>query len=297
MAGPNHDQELPGRGEMAACGAAGVDRAKGGLSAPAPRFRGVEPLLLGRFRVGSVPYLNAAPLTCGLEGDVRFVVPSKLAEMLQANELDAALVSVAAALLSDRYDILDGVAIASRGEVYSVLLAHRIPLDKVREVYCDTASLTGFNLLRVLLAERGLTVSFRPLPEYASAVDREAVLLIGDQAIDFQRTAHHHAIFDLGTAWFELTGLPFVYAVWALRRGVDNAALCTRLREAQATGQQTLDRIVRDRPDYDLAFRERYLRRNVYYRLGIEEKRAVARFAELLSRHGLGPVYPARYVS
>src|SRR5438034_7632440 len=107
---------------------------------------------LAPFRVGSVPYLNAVPLTRGLEEEIIFVPPSKLAEMLRRDELDAALVSVTEVLFNDRYDILDGTAIASLGEVKSVLLAYRRPIEEVKEVYCDTASLTGMNLSRVLLA-------------------------------------------------------------------------------------------------------------------------------------------------
>ena len=66
------------------------------------------------------------------------------------------LVSVVEVLFNDRYDILDGIAIASLGEVKSVLLAHRKPLSEATEIFCDTASLTSVQLLRVLLAERGL---------------------------------------------------------------------------------------------------------------------------------------------
>jgi chorismate dehydratase len=118
---------------------------------------------LAPFRVGSVRYLNAVPLTRGLEDEVVFATPSELAKMLQRNELDAALVSVTEVLFSDRYDVLDGTAIASLGEVKSVLLAHRKPIEEAREIFCDTASLTSVNLLRVLLAERGLKPEFKPL--------------------------------------------------------------------------------------------------------------------------------------
>src|ERR1044071_6003076 len=75
---------------------------------------------LGNFRVGSVPYLNAVPLTRGLEGEIKFVPPAQLAEMLARAELDAALVSITEVLFNDRYDVLDGIAIASLGEVFSV---------------------------------------------------------------------------------------------------------------------------------------------------------------------------------
>src|SRR5437773_6404940 len=112
---------------------------------------------LAPFRVGSVRYLNAVPLTRGLEQQVSFATPSELAEMLRRDELDAALVSVTEVLFNDRYDVLGGIAVASLGEVQSVLLAHRHPLEEATEIYCDTASLTSVQLLRVLLAEQGLT--------------------------------------------------------------------------------------------------------------------------------------------
>src|SRR5881409_3791143 len=124
---------------------------------------------LAPFRVGSVPYLNAVPLTRGLEEQILFVTPSKLAEMLQRDELDAALVSVTEVLFNDAYDILDGIAVASLGEVKSVLLAHKRPLREIGEVFCDTASLTSVNLLKVLLAEQGIVAQFTPLPSYDAA--------------------------------------------------------------------------------------------------------------------------------
>src|SRR5216110_3705858 len=100
---------------------------------------------LAPFRVGSVPYLNAVPLTRGLEEQIIFVTPSKLAEMLRRDELDAALVSVTEVLFHDRYDVLDGIAVASLGEVKSVLLAHKPALSDATEIFCDTASLTSVN--------------------------------------------------------------------------------------------------------------------------------------------------------
>ena len=249
------------------------------------------------FRVGSVPYLNAVPLTRGLEDEIQFVTPSKLAEMLRRDELDAALVSVTEVLLHDRYDVLDGVAIASLGEVRSVFVAHRYPMAEVREIFCDPASLTSLNLLRVLLAERGIKAELIPLPDYETAPSCDAVLLIGDRAIDFSRAENDHQIWDLGTAWFELTKLPFVYAVWALRRGMENKELRRHLREAKDFGVDTLDHIIRTRTEYDLDFRKDYLGWHIHYHLGTDEKRGLAKFAELLRKHGLGPVFDPRYVS
>jgi len=250
-----------------------------------------------KFRIGSVQYLNAVPLTRGIQSEVIFAEPARLAEMLRANELDAALVSTAEVLLTDRYDILDGIAIASLGEVYSVLLVHRCPLAEIQEVFCHTASLSGLNLLKVLLAERGLKPEFKPLPDPARAAEHDAVLIIGDPAIDFQRAPHAHGIFDLGTAWYELTNLPFVFAVWALRRGVENKALRRELREAKQFGIDTLDYVIETREEYDEDFRRDYLGWHVHYHLADDEKRGIAKFCELLQKHGLGPVYEPKYVT
>lgn len=257
----------------------------------------LEQETLDPFRVGSVPYLNAVPLTRGLEDQIIFVPPAQLAEKLRRNELDAALVSVTEVLFHDLYDVLDGVAVASLGEVKSVFLAHRAPLETLTEIFCDTASLTSVNLLKVLLAERGLHPKFSPLDSYSHAGNHEAVLLIGDRAIDFLRAPHTHEIWDLGAAWFELTQLPFVYAVWALRRGLESRELRRQLREAKAFGLDTLDSIINSRTEFDLDFRKDYLSWHIHYHLGTDEKRGLQKFIELLRKHGLGPVYEPRYVS
>jgi chorismate dehydratase len=252
---------------------------------------------LAPFRVGSVEYLNAVPLTRGIEDQIVLATPARLAELLRRDELDAALVSITEVLLTDRYDILDGIAIASLGEVYSVLLAHKKPLEEAKEIFCDTASLTSVNLLKVLLAGRGLKPEFKPLENYKVAAEKDFVLLIGDRAIDFQRAPHKHEIFDLGAAWTEMTNLPFVYAVWALRRGIENSRLRRLLRETKNFGMETLEVIIRNHEAYDLDFRKDYLGWHVHFHLGADEKRGIAKFCELLRKHDLGPVFEPKFVS
>jgi chorismate dehydratase len=250
-----------------------------------------------KFRIGSVPYLNAAPLTRDLGNELILDTPAKLAEMLRRDELDAALVSITEVLLNDRYDVLDGIAIASLGEVYSVFLAHKKPMEEVKEVFCDTASLTSVNLLKVLLAERGLKPEFKPLDNYEAAPEKDFVLLIGDRAIEFQRAPHSHEIFDLGSAWTEMTNLPFVYAVWALRRGIDTKDLRYELKESKHSGMEQMEQIIQSREEFDEDFRRDYFEWHIQYRLADDEKRGIARFIELLRKHGLGPVFEPKFVS
>ena len=249
-----------------------------------------------KFHIGSVHYLNAAPLTRGIASDLVFTTPAKLAEMLRRDKLDAALVSLTEVLLNDRYDLLDGIAIASAGEVYSVLLAHKKPLTEAKEIFCDTASLTSVNLLKVLLAEKNLFPQFKPLESYTAAPEKDFVLLIGDRAIEFQRSPHPHKIFDLGSAWRELTDMPFVYAVWALRRGIENRELRRELRAAKLSGLESLESIIKIRPEFDERFRRDYFNRHIHFHLGADEKRAIAKFCELLGKHKLGPVFAPKFV-
>lgn len=248
-------------------------------------------------RAGSVPYLNAAPLVRGLEGRLRLLPPSQLAVELRSGRLDAGLVSVTEVLFHDAYDILDGLGVASEGEVYSVFLAYRGRLEDVRRVRCDTASLTSVNLLRVLLAERGLRPVFEPLASVEDAAREDAVLLIGDGAIAFHRAGHPHTIWDLGAAWREWTGLPFVYAVWALRRGADTTGLRRELVLAGERGQREMEAVVREASGFDETFRRTYLTRYTHHVVGVREKAGVARFVELLRRHGKERVYDPRYVA
>lgn len=256
----------------------------------------LEEIPLAPMRVGSVPYLNAVPLTRGIEDQIVLSPPSRLAELLREDKLDAALVSVTEVLFNDRYDILDGIAVASLGEVKSVFLAHRKPLEETHQILCDPASLTSVNLLKVLLGERDLKPDFAPLPNYHDAGFHDAVLLIGDPALNFVRAPHEHQIWDLGAAWSELTGLPFVYAVWALRRAVDTTQIRRALRDARSFGLDTLDHIIRERSEYDLEFRKDYLGWHIHYHLGTDEKRGLMKFIELLRKHGLGPVFEPKFV-
>ena len=152
-------------------------------------------------------------------------------------------------------------------------------------------------LLRVLLAERGLHPEFKPLPGYDLAALPDFALLIGDRALDYLLGPHRHEIWDLGAAWYELTGLPFVYAVWAMRRTLDTSLLRRQLREAKDFGLDTLDYIISSRTDYNYDFRKDYLSWHIHYHMGTDEKRGLARFAELLRKHGAAPVYEPRFVT
>ena len=248
-------------------------------------------------RIGSVPYLNAIPLTYGIEKDVLFAPPSQLAVMLQNEMLDAALVSITEALLHPGYVILEGAAIASDGPVLSVFLATKIPLNNIKVVHCDPASLTSINLLRVILHAKGLHPEFRPLQDYEQAIDLDAVLLIGDAAIAFRQQQPPYQLLDLGQAWHELTGLPFVYAVWAIRESQASAQLLNKLWLAKEQGLQQLAHLIEEDSRFDLVFRQSYVGKAIKYEMGEAQKQGINAFAEQLRRLLQAPLFDPKYVA
>jgi chorismate dehydratase len=147
-----------------------------------------------------------------------------------------------------------------------------------------------------LFKEMGIAPEFKPLASYDRSAYPDNVLLIGDPALDYALGPHAHEIWDLGSAWYELTRLPLVHAVWALRRDKDTAVLRRLLREAKSFGLDTLDYIIESRTEYTRDFRRDYLTWHIHYHLGADEKRGLARFAQLLRQHVPGPVFDPRFV-
>lgn len=257
---------------------------------------GPVPGRLSGYRVGSVPYLNALPLTAGIEREVVRLPPSLLAQELGQDRLDAALVSTAEILMSPRLRAMSGYGIVSRGPVLSVFLAHRTPLERLESVWVDPASLSSVNLLRVLLAERGLRPRFLSLESYEEAPLRQDVLLIGNPALAFLRAGSDHTIWDLGLAWHELTGLPFTYALWAIRDGVEAGPLVATLGAVARDGLARLPELIRGCADFDLPLRQAYVGGHIQHRVDDLARQGVDRFAELLVRHTGGIVHPIRWI-
>ncbi len=180
-------------------------------------------------RLGCVKYLNAQPLIHGWPGPVIFDHPSILCRQLAAGELDVALVSSFEYLRNPVYTIVEDVAVATDGAVHSVFLAHKGPIEEVREIALDPASATSVNLLRCLLAEHGLT----PCLQSETA---EARLMIGDQAIAFrEQHGSEFNYWDLGAEWKRSHGFAFRFRTLAhspgsCRRGCHRAATARAAR-------------------------------------------------------------------
>ena len=243
-------------------------------------------------RIGCVRYLNSKPLIHGHHEEVSFEVPASLADGLHARRLDVALSPIFELMAHPGYLVVDDVAIASDGPVYSVFIAHHGPLAHVRTLYLDHDSRTSFNLQRVLLAEfHGLTPRHEPFPGGRPPAELhagEGALIIGDPAIDF-RLAHggRYEYLDLGKAWKQATGLPFVFAAWLVRAETPRPdTLADRLRAWREAGQARTEEIVAVEKRYPPELTRRYLTEFIRFRLGAAEKQAIREFARLLRKHG-----------
>jgi chorismate dehydratase len=237
---------------------------------------------LRKLRIGCVKYLNSRPLICAYDGEVVFEHPSALARMLAARELDVALVPTFEVLRSPVYQLVDDAAIACDGPVYSVILAYRGDLRAIQSVALDPASLTSAHLVQVLLAEfYDCRPTFRPTGD--------AQLIIGNQAIEFRMNEEARGdwrILDLGEEWKRQTGLPFVFAMWAMLEGIDPAA-AEALRRLKAAGLQQMSSLLASETFANAEVRLRYLTEHIRFEIGPGGKAAVHKYRELLAKHRL----------
>lgn len=209
-------------------------------------------------RIGQIDYANCVPIFTMLKRRFdctayRFVsgVPSELNAMLYRGEIDVSpSSSIEYGKSAEKYFLLPDLSISSVGPVRSVLLFSHVPLEELNgaSIALTTESDTSVNLLKVLLAKRhGFTNEFvrvsAPLPD--ALRDFPAMLLIGDAAL---RSAARHTnifVYDLGQLWHDFTGLPFVFALWIIRRDTATSAhgqvasLLDHLRQAKELAGQS----------------------------------------------------------
>ena len=283
-----------------------------------PRSLSSEPPSGGvrRCRVGCVSYLNAKPLiegaeeaaaSMGLPAEVRFAVPSALLGDLEAGDVDAALCPVIDFWRSKvPLVILPAGGISSDGETLTVRLFSRKPIAETQVIHADMDSHTSVALVQVLLREmfslrptmvnyEARTQSVRDASGIATAVDRpETVLLIGDKVVtNSPRAIEYPHQLDLGTAWRELTGLPFVFAAWMAPADTDAQTLAsltswlTAIRERNAGRGAELAATYAARHGWPMDLAERYLSQIMRYPIGDREREAITRFGRYANACGL----------
>ena len=242
-------------------------------------------------RIGCVQYLNARPLIEGWPGQVSFNHPAALCEDLAVGQLEVALVSSFEFLRSPIYSIVDRVSIASDGPVFSVFLAHEVNLDDLHRIEVDPASRTSVNLLRCLFEDAGRRTPLisTALHDDSRLSPKTGRLLIGDQAIRFrQKYGTAYRYLDLGDQWRQMTGLPFVYALWLIRPEVADAeSIAQQLRERRDANVLQLEELARTQPNFSAEFCHFYWRDCLTFEFGDREKAGLLKFRSLCETHGI----------
>ncbi len=253
--------------------------------------------MTGTIHIGAVNYLNTKPLIHGLDelapgAELILDYPSRLADQLQKGQLDVALIPVIEYFRAGSYSLVPNISISSFGPVLSVTLFSRVPWTGILTLALDEGSRTSAALAQVLLRQRyGVQAEIGPLPLDCRAEDSEAdaVLLIGDRAMHACLPGFAHA-FDLGQEWHDWTGLPFVYAAWAVREGVDLGSVAAALLHAKKRGCASIGPIAaREAPGLglDAGFCRRYLANIIRFDLGPREQAGLHHFYMLACELGL----------
>jgi len=252
-----------------------------------------------RTSIGAVTYLNARPLTFCLEQEaprarISFDLPARLAEALSSGDIDVALVPSIELARNPELSIVSDACVACDGPVRSVKLFSRVPPDRIERLALDEGSRTSAALVRILLAERfGLKPRLEPLPIGATldSLEADAAMLIGDRGM-FPPGDGFRFEWDLGEQWSNWTGLPLVFAMWAARPGVDLNETARVLTTARDKGIQRLDEIARlESPGLGIPEDEclRYLRENLQFKLGDQQRAGLELFYDLAAKHDLAP--------
>lgn len=211
-------------------------------------------------RVGKIGYLNVLPIYHPLEAgliendfDIVSGPPSALNRLTDAGKLDVSAVSsIEYARHPEKYYLIPDIAIGSRGPVQSVLLLCRRPVTELagQTLLVSSQTHTSAALLRVLLAELWQVeveyVSGDATELLSSGKRPEAILAIGDEALNLRYHPDYPYREDLGQAWLDLTGLPFIFGVWiALRNSMDKnedkvREACDKLLAAKRWGTDNI---------------------------------------------------------
>ncbi len=237
-------------------------------------------------KIGAVPYLNGKPLVHGLdcEPGVELItdVPSRLAQLLRDREIAVGLLSVFACFQNPRLQMVRGICIGCDGPSESVKIFLRKPVDQLRTVALDTSSLTSVNLARIILSERyHIAPDFVDMkPNLDAMLDRcDAAVTIGD--ITMTAPTGRWPMLDLGEEWKHLTGLPFVFAVWAVNPEMAAPGMLDMLARAKQFGMGSLDAISESesrRLDLPFEVCRRYLSSTMRYEMTPEHAEALELF-------------------
>jgi len=270
-------------------------------------------------KAGRIPWINCYPVTGAID---RGIVPtgaefvtgtaSELNDLLAAGELDVSVVSaVEYARNAAAYHLLPDLAISADGPVHSVALFSRRPVGELdrKTVLRTASSRTSVLLLELLCRHRwSIAPNFATVRAESADLDglaqlpHDAVLVIGDAALQLTARRAYPFVVDLGAEWKAWTGLPFVFAVWAARREAPAGPvreLHRQLLASRAWGLAHLDALAvaaAGATGVDVATCRAYLGR-LDYALGGAELEGLTSFFHRLAQDQLAPAGALSFIT
>ena len=240
-------------------------------------------------RIGTVPFANVMPLDFYLpeilpEAEFTCAVPSKLAQWLAKGKIDVALLSSIQLLQHPEYSYIPGMGICSNGPVASVCLyTHKEP-QELKTVGLDNNSLTSNMLAKILFEEYWEhTPHYNhytpPVEEGLKKAD--GAIAIGDST--FAMLNKDIKTIDLGEIWKAHTKLPFVYAFWVTREGLDPKEIVKPFKQAKKLGMEHLKQlsvVCAQQRNLPMDFVYQYFTKNIHYDVGAKELRGLKCFHE-----------------
>lgn len=245
-----------------------------------------------KYKVTAVSYLNTKPLLYGLlnhpvfdQMELQTDIPSVCADKLIRNEVDLALVPVAAIPEMESPYILSDYCIGTEGSVKTVCIYAMQPLEELKYIYLDFHSRTSVELVRILLQHH-----WDLQPEliqgeagYLNQVQgNTGALVIGDRTIGLEKRFDY--AYDLGEAWENFSGLPFVFAAWVSNKPLPQDFI-KAFNEALKDGLKHIPELMlllaNPYPDFDL---EEYYTQYISYDLDQPKRQALEKFLKYLKQ-------------
>lgn len=237
-----------------------------------------------KIKVGIVNYLNTAPLIYGLENsvvknEIELIpdYPANLARDLKEKKIDLGLVPVAVIPDLEEWNLVSDYCIGCDGPVASVCIFSEVPIEEIKTVILDYQSRTSVELAKILLRDFWkIDVEFVAGKEDFRKDIRgtTAGVVIGDRALEQRKRSAY--IYDLGEAWKQHTGLPFVFAAWVGNHSFDKEFV-SAFNEANAFGLQHLPQVIAAHP-YKLFDLEEYYTKYISYELNAAKKKGLQLF-------------------
>lgn len=243
-----------------------------------------------KIRVGAVSYLNTKPLIYGIEqglmkNDIELIndYPSRIAGMLLNDEIDLGLVPVTIIPRLQYAQMITDYCIGCEGEIASVCIFSDLPLTDIKKILLDYQSQTSVALVRILLHEYWnlspiLQDTAKDFEEHIQGTT--AGLVIGDRAFE-QRKISPYA-YDLGYAWTQYTGMPFIFAAWVSNKKLDDDFI-RAFNEANKAGLEKINEVVTKNP-YHLFDLKKYYTEHISYYLNDSKMKGLKLFFEKLSK-------------